>query len=161
MQQTELQHYGVKGMKWGVRRATKILSSSSATDERKKKAAASLVKHRQKATKKVSKLESNRPELQKAYDKAITKTDVKIADIQSKQAKLNRKANRFFTSDRKATKLYMKSAAMDMRIKDLKAQSDMAKAEMAKNEHMISLFKQGIKDIDSAIASRGRKYING
>jgi hypothetical protein len=33
MRQNELQHYGVPGMRWGIRRASKKLSSSSSTDE--------------------------------------------------------------------------------------------------------------------------------
>ena len=52
--QEYLQHYGVRGMRWGIRRASKTLSKSSSTSEQREKAISSLQKHRAKATKKVT-----------------------------------------------------------------------------------------------------------
>lgn len=155
----ELYHYGVKGMRWGVRRATKQLSKATTGDKRDK-AIASLNKHRNKASKQIEKLNAKRPKLEKAYDKAVTKTDIKIAKLESKKSKLERKATRFFTSEAKATKLLGKSAVLDLKINKLKASSNSAKAAMAKNEHMTKMFQKGISDIDSALASSGRKYVN-
>ena len=42
----ELYHYGVRGMKWGIKKASKTLSSDKATSEKKEKAVASLEKHK-------------------------------------------------------------------------------------------------------------------
>ena len=160
MQQNELQHYGVLGMKWGITRAKKKLARAS-TPEKRDKAIASLNKHRAKATKKVSKLEKKRPDLQEEYDRSIIKTDVKVSKLEQKQAKLARKANRLFTSDRKAAKLLAKHQVMEMKIKDLKVQSNKAKTDMAKNEKMIEIFNRGISEIDETLVKSGRKYING
>ena len=147
-------------MRWGVRRASKRLSKAT-TAEQRDKAVASLNKHRDKAAKKITKLESKRPKLEKAYDKAITKLDPKIAKMESKKSRLERRATRAFTSDKKAAKLLGKASVIDLKINKLKAKSDTAKAAIANNEHRTSLFKRGIADIDSALASAGREYVNG
>lgn len=160
MQQNELQHYGVPGMRWGVRRAKKRLSKATTTEQRDK-AVASLNKHRAKAAKKVAKLESKRPKLEKAYDRAITKTDVKIAKKEQQRNRYARKATGLFVSDKRATKYLAKAQIMDMKVKELKSYSDKAKAEMAKNERMIELFNRGISDIDTALVEAGRKRIRG
>ena len=61
----ELYHYGVRGMKWGIRKATKTLSSSKSTVEQREKAISSLQKHKRKASAKVAKLEKKHPQLEK------------------------------------------------------------------------------------------------
>lgn len=160
MHQNEIKHYGVKGMKWGIRRAKQKLTKAT-TQEQHDKAVSILEKHRRKATKKVSKFEQKRPKIEKEYNRAITKTDVKIGKLEQEQARLSRKANRLFVSDRKAAKLMSKYQLLDMRVKELKSYSDRAKAEMAKNERMIELFNRGISEIDTTLAEAGRKYING
>lgn len=159
MKQDELKHYGVKGMRWGVTRAQKKLARAS-TEEQKDAAVASLHKHRSKATAKVTKLESKRPKLQKAYDKTILKTDVKIAKVEQKRNKYSRKANRILTTKKSAARNLAKAQIKDMKVKELRARSHKAKAYMAKNEKLIELFNQGISDIDSTLVSAGRKYIN-
>ena len=53
----ELYHYGVKGMRWGVRRAQKKLAKAT-TKEDRDKAIAALKKHKEKLEETVSQSES-------------------------------------------------------------------------------------------------------
>jgi hypothetical protein len=67
--QDELQHYGVIGMKWGVRRASRKYAKAD-TAEKKQKAADKLNKHMDKASKKLNKYNTKG---QKLLDKAVQK----------------------------------------------------------------------------------------
>lgn len=156
----ELAHYGVPGMKWGVRRATKQLQRAT-TGEERDRAVASLNKHRAKIMKKISKLTAKGEKMAREHTKALTKLDPKIAKLERKKHKLTKKAGGMFTSDKKAEKLLQKTKALDLKISGLKAKSDTIKAAVAKNERMTSLFKNGLSDVDSALASAGKKYVNG
>ena len=95
----ELKHYGVLGMKWGVRRASKQLSNATNKSERAA-AKASLDKHYSKASKKLTKLSTK-------VDKNLTKARKKTikaeagfatakgrARASAKAAKFRRKAMR-------------------------------------------------------------------
>lgn len=154
----ELMHYGVKGMKWGIRKATRELGSSNA--QAQQRGVARMESHRAKATKKVAKLERKHVKLQKKVDKAILKTDVKAAKFEKKAGKQTRKAMRSFTS-KGAQKHLAKAQIYDMKVKDLQSRSSVAKAKIAKNERLTAMFNKGIKDIDTALIETGRQYING
>lgn len=156
----EIYHYGVKGMKWGIRRARKQLSKAT-TDSDRDKAISKLNSHRVKADKEIKKLDNKRPKLQKAYDRAVTKTDVKIAKLEQKSAATARKATRLFTSKEKAQRLILESQMLDMKIKELRSYSNTAKANLIKNNRMREMFEEGINDIDTTLIEYGRKYVHG
>lgn len=156
----ELLHYGVKGMRWGVRRATKALSKAT-TDEQREKAVNRLEKHRVKAGRKIEKLDKARPKLERNVERAITKTDVKAAKLNSKADRLYSKANGLFVSERKAMERIQKANLLESRAKSLTVKSNEAKAKLAQNEAMTKAFRQGINDIDDALVAYGRKYVRG
>ena len=104
----ELYHYGVLGMKWGVRRASRQLSKAS-SGESKSKAVAKLTKHREKGSAEIAKRQVKANKLNDKYDKKIVKQEAKAAKLSSKAAKLERKAMRRFTSVDKAQKLELKA----------------------------------------------------
>ena len=158
--QNELYHYGVKGMRWGIRRARKKLNVATTSEERAK-ALRSLQKHHAKAIKKVNKLESQHPKLEKRADQAKLKSDPKIAKLEGKSARLARRAHGLLTSKDKAGRLLYKKAKLDRQISTLKASSDKAKAEIVKNERMTELFKKGINEIDEILVAQGRVYVEG
>lgn len=80
----ELYHYGVRGMKWGVRKATKTLSSSKSTVEQREKAISSLQKHKIKASAKVAKLERNVHSLRKMSTVTLQKPTLKQSRCKEK-----------------------------------------------------------------------------
>lgn len=169
--QEELYHYGVKGMKWGIRKAQSSLSKATTSAERDK-AVAQLQKHRTKASTEIAKLEKKRPKLEKEVHRHITKNDEKAAKLREKSAKLEKKAYGMFTSKDRASNMLYKAGKLDNQAKSLEAKSAQAKARLAKNEEMQKIFKQGINDIDKAVKDAGkmkfeefiqndRKRING
>lgn len=155
----ELYHYGVKGMRWGVRRATKTLSSKSSSKEDRDKAAAKLGKIREKGSKEISKLQSKTPKLEKKVDKMIQKNDVKAAKMRDKQAKIKKKIGGRFTSIDKAQKLMAESNQLDIKASQLEAKSQKAKAMLTQNKNMQEQFKKEISKIDTALVSAGRQYV--
>lgn len=157
----ELLHYGVKGMRWGVRRATKKLYSSNSNDDARYKAVATLQKHRSKAIKQLGKLENQHGKLASNAEKHIMKTDGKAAKIKSKAAKAERKAYGRFTSYEKSEKLKYKAGKLNAKADRMIAESAKAKAKLAKNEKIQSMMRQGVNDIDKALIEKGKKYLNG
>ena len=156
--EVELKHYGVLGMKWGVRRARRQLSKAT-TSEGRQRAISKLQSHKAKATRKIQKLEKKHEKLKTKVDKAIEKQDVKAAKLGAKAAKLRRKQHGFFTSQEKAEKLDFKATKLEARAKELEAMSKKAKAKIAANENLTNTFKSGVNDIDQALVSAGKKYI--
>lgn len=156
----ELQHYGVKGMRWGVKRATKQLYKAT-TSEQKAKAVAKLQKHRDKASKEVAKLEKKHPKLEQKVEQKIVKNETKAAKLSDKAASKRNRAYGLFTSQNKSEKLIYEANKLQARADALNAKSKKAKAELQRNETMQAAFKKGINEIDQTLVSKGRKYING
>lgn len=162
MDTNELMHYGVKGMRWGIHRASKQLGKGYATGDTAKvqKATARLEKHRGKAQKKINKLSKTNEQLEKKRDKQIIKNEPKIAELNRKATDYrSRVYNSRFMRDKKANKLMNRAQSYEIEAKRLQAISDRTKAEIAKNARLSSQYSKGIKDIDQAIATKGRDYI--
>lgn len=158
--QDELYHYGVKGMRWGVRRATKQLSRAT-TKEDRDKAVARLNKHRTKGSNEIAKLKKQKVQLKKDVDRHINKTDIYTAKKTQEIARLRKKAYGTFTSQDKSAKLLFKANKLETKVNDRKARSENAKAKLAKNEKMQEMFRTEIGKIDKTLSDKGRKYING
>lgn len=170
----ELYHYGVLGMRWGVRRASKQLSRATDSASRDK-AIAALNKHKTKGTAKVEKLQKKRVKLDNKLRKATkkdliraTKIDAKANKYYRKAAKQKRKAIGIFTSERRARKLLNKAEINTIRgdVKHTKASRiedryKKAKAKVEANEAMQNTFEIELGKIDQTLSEKGRRYING
>ncbi len=156
----ELQHYGVLGMKWGVRRSTKQLQNARTKEERDK-AVTSLKKHREKASGEIAK---RKAENEKLYEKR-KKQDAYGA---ARAAQLSRKAA---IQRGKSASFIRPSGLKDFnaaRAKQLQSQADQitanieaTKAKIAENDDIIRMMETGIKDIDKALADKGKRYVKG
>ncbi len=155
----ELMHYGVAGMKWGVRRAQKQLSKAT-TKEDREKALSKLRDHKTKAAAKVEKLKKRMPELEKRAADAVMKTDVKAADLRRQSAMIRNRAYGTFVSRSRAEKRLYKANKLAARADALVAKSQQAKAKLESNKKMIETFNSGISEIDKTIVSSGKKYLS-
>ncbi len=156
----ELYHYGIKGMKWGVRRATKTLGSSKASAEKKTKAVQSLQKHQTKANKKIAKLEKQHAGLKKQADKFTTRTDIRTAAMKNQAAKTRMKAYGTFTSQRRAESYLYEADKLEAQAAALVARKESLKAKVAKNERLQEMFNEGVANIDKTLATTGKKYLD-
>lgn len=155
--ENELRHYGVKGMRWGIRRAKRELSSN---DQKARDAGiARLNKHKGKVTKKIGKLDEKNVKLQKKRDKQILKDDVKAAKMSNKASKLKKKARGVFTSEKKSVELTIKANLLEDKADAIRAKSQLTQAKIDKNRKMRETFNKGLSEIDRELASAGRKYL--
>lgn len=151
-----LQHYGVMGMRWGIRRAEKVLSSSKSSAEKKQKAIASLNKHREKATKKVAKLQKSHTKLVKRKDTNTVNAEVKGRALRRQASVTRNKAYGFFVSQKRANRLLYKANKLDAKADVLLESCNKVKADINKNEKLQEMFNTGISNIDKTLVSKGK-----
>lgn len=156
----ELTHYGVKGMKWGVRRAMKELHESNQTGRKggHNHAVASLSTHRDKINKKLTALDKKSVHLESKRYKQATKNAKKIAKFEKKSAKLKLKAGKaFYTST--ASKRLHKSAKLDLKVAKLKQSAAKTQAKIEKNERLKEIYKTSLKDINNELVTKGQDFL--
>lgn len=154
----ELAHYGVVGMRWGVRRNTRMLKSGDSA--KRAKAANALQKHREKGAAKINKLQKKGVKLEMKHEQHIIKNETKAAKLNEKATKQRRKAYGLFVSENKAAKRLGKAQILESKANALTAKANKAKADINKNNAMIKAFEREISNIDTALVSRGKEYIN-
>lgn len=156
----ELYHYGVLGMKWGVKRATKKFNSAKSSGDKEKasKALSSLNKHKSKITKKLKYLNDENADLQKQKFKIDIKYQPKIAELDRKIAKYESKSYNAWT-ERGQMKNAEKATKLTVKVNKLKANSAKVKAAINKNEALTRAFSQTLSDVDSILVANGKKYL--
>lgn len=151
----ELKHYGVPGMRWGVRRAKKQYAKAT-TKEQRDKLDARMRSHRAKAVKQVKKLERKYPELERKVERSIQKTDVKAAKLEREATRTRRAAYGHFQTAEKAQRRLYQADKKAARAAELRALSADAKAKLASNKDMQRLFNKGINEIDALLVDKGK-----
>lgn len=179
----EFEHTGVKGMKWGVRRYQN--SDGSLTSEGKKryksikfgtrgqvkklykaetkedrdKAASKLIARKEKAAKKIGKLESQNDKFEKVRNEQITKSEVRAAQYQSKADYYSRKAAGRFQTENSSMKNFQRANMYQLKANEIKSRAASTKAKMAGNAKMRELLNTEMNNIDSFLKDAGYKYV--
>lgn len=156
----ELMHYGVKGMKWGVRRGLSELRESKVSGSKgsHNHAVATLSTHRDKINKKLTQLDAKSDRLEKKRYKVATKDDVKIAKYNNKSAKLRRKAGVTYDWDRER-RLTKKANRLDVKVAKLEKNRAKVQAKIEKNERLKKAFNMGLKDINDELVKNGQDFL--
>lgn len=155
----ELYHYGVVGMKWGIRRYSKKINSAQ-TKDKADKYANSLSRHREKAEKQINKLDKRLPGLEKAYNRSVTKYDMQASRYRVKADKYLKKAYKITTSTRRAIDLENEARVLNMKATEIENKSKLAKAKFEQNRNMKEQLKKGISEIDEVLANNGKRWLN-
>lgn len=154
----ELQHYGVLGMKWGVRRATNRVKKAT---KRKSydKGIASLNKHKEKSKQKISKLEKQSEKLKAQRHKDITVNKARVAQMEAQAARYRRKANSMLNTEISSYMRNRKASKFESNAAQLNARMERTKSQIVKNADMRKTFNTAIADIDKTLIDYGKRIL--
>ena len=180
---TELEHSGVKGMKWGVRRYQNPDGTLTAegkkryksiglgtrgqvkklykaeTQEGRDKAASKLAKRKDKVAKKITKLEAKNEKLERNREKQVLTSDVKAAQYQRQADIYTLRAGRRFQTSRGATKNARRAMEYQAEANEYESRALATKAKIAQNAKMRELLNTEMSNIDAFLVDAGHKYV--
>ncbi len=146
----ELTHYGVLGMKWGVRRSPKQLRAKSG-----------------KLAKKNAKLERKKVSIEDKTTKRIGKKQEKIAKLHYKADKKRNKRYGFFTNKEKsdqldydAGKLDAKANKLQGKINAMKGKTASIEAKIKKNKNLMDVYNATADALDSGKIKKGKGFVD-
>lgn len=156
----ELMHYGVLGMKWGVRRGKAQLAKARETRDRElhNKGVTTLKTHKDKIDKKLSSLDSRGETLEKKRYKSVTKGAPKIAKYNKKAAKLRQKASTSFLPINERG-LTIKANKLDIKVSKIEQKTAKLKAKIEKNDRLKNAMNSGLNEIDRALTNSGADFV--
>ena len=144
----ELCHYGIRGMRWGIRRYQN--PDGTLTEAGRKRVSklhdsnSRLIGRRDKLTK--------RMEFQtQKYANSISKANQKAAELRVKEYGL-------FTPKPRADKLEYKASKLEARAAQKAMKIDRTKARIAKIDALVSKNNRKISELNSAEISKGKDY---
>lgn len=144
----ELCHYGIRGMRWGIRRYQN--PDGTLTEAGRKRVSklhdsnSRLIGRRDKLTK--------RMEFQtQKYANSISKANQKAAELRLKEYGL-------FTTKSRADKLEYKASKLEARAAQKAMRIDRTKARIAKIDALVSKNNRKISELNSAEISKGKDY---
>ena len=144
----ELCHYGIRGMRWGIRRYQN--PDGTLTEAGRKRVSklhdsnSRLIGRRDKLTK--------RMEFQtQKYANSISKANQKAAELRVKEYGL-------FTTKARADKLEYKASKLEARAAQKAMKIDRTKARIAKIDALVSKNNRKISELNSSEISKGKDY---
>lgn len=156
----ELRHYGVVGMKWGVRRGLSELRESNKTGNKggHNHAVAVLSGHRDKINKKLATLDKKSDKLESKRYKQATKDATKIAKLERKAEKALMKSYKT-KSVEKAEEYKQKSVAWNYKASKLKQKSAKTQVKIEKNNKLKETFKTKLNEINDELVTKGQDFL--
>ena len=144
----ELCHYGIRGMRWGIRR---YQNPDGTLTEAGRKRVSKLRDSNSRLTGKRDKL-TKRMEFQtRKYANSISKANQKAAELRVKEYGL-------FTTKARAAKLEYKASKLEARAAQKAMKIDRTKARIAKIDALVSKNNRKISELNSAEISKGKDY---
>lgn len=144
----ELCHYGIRGMRWGIRR---YQNPDGTLTEAGRKRVSKLHDSNSRLTERRDKL-TKRMEFQtRKYANSISKANQKAAELRVKEYGL-------FTTKAKADKLEYKASKLEARAAQKAMKIDRTKARIAKIDVLVSKNNRKISELNSAEISKGKDY---
>lgn len=172
MENEELMHHGVKGMKWGVRRSPERLGRKIEKLERKN---AKLTKEYTEARTKASDYGQRSAKIQsknKRYDKRIAKYSAKKDKYDRKVYKATNKKNidldkvaKYSAKSAKANAKMLKAQSKltynkyAVKSERFKAEAEAARLKIEKNDRMQRTYRTTIKAIDNGTVKQGKMFM--
>lgn len=152
----ELRHYGVKGMRWGVRRASKRLSKATTKEERDK-AVSKLKKHQEKGSAKLAKAKKKQPKLEQQAKDSARANEGKASEYARQAALTKRSAYGMF--GRVNQKKLAKAIKLEAKAEEYRSRAENAKAKMEHNRMIIEAYETELSNIDRALVDVGKKVV--
>ena len=144
----ELCHYGIRGMRWGIRR---YQNPDGTLTEAGRKRVSKLRDSNSRLTGRRDKL-TKRMEFQtRKYANSISKANQKAAELRVKEYGL-------FTTKTRADKLEYKASKLEARAAQKAMKIDRTKARIAKIDALVSKNNRKISELNSAEISKGKEY---
>lgn len=155
----ELYHYGVFGMKWGVRRAKKKLSSATNKDQYTR-AVNKLNTHKSKSEKKVSKLTNRINKMAKQSERDESSRRYEAATLSRKAAKLRKKSHGIIRIKSLDGIREFRASRLDNKSQRIKLSIEKTRKDLLKSESTRKIFEQGIQDIDKTLIENGKRILS-
>ena len=172
MNESELYHYGVKGMKWGVTRSREKLSSRvNALGNANKKLSSKETRLRDKAKtyeQKSTKMKNRNSKYESIITKASAKKakyDLKLQKQQSKRHPNEDKISKYATKSAKYNTQIMKAEKnlkynkWAIKAEKTQAAANKAKTKIEKNERIMKTYNSTISALDAGTIKRGRLFM--
>lgn len=149
--ESALQHFGILGQKWGVRRYQNEDGTLTLAGKRRY----------YKTTVKIDKKNKKITKFQNKLDKQVYRKSAKAAKMRAKASKLENKAlNGWFVSDRRRVELDMKARSLTARADAKMAKATVLQGKIDRAQAYVNRKSQFINQLTEEQIAQGKAYVD-